>query len=292
MFGTKSNTGAVNPIRVPDLSNGSLRPKLKAAGIVTNSAQYKAAVKEMTKRAGSSGMFINVQAIKNLMKQYDKDGDYMDPATRLAGLLVTEENAASRKRIIAIPENSQDEMFELTKKEFLEGNGMGNGDTTKRLDIYTALYRKTSKNDRLAAGHTLSQYERADWEIETKYGGLKTKMRLEDFSAKNPQAIRQDLYAALFISNLSALMKSSAEAEMQEKLTGGKHKCQLNRSYIIGITVRYVKSLLTILNYKKQLAAPITRIQRMRSIIRPDRRFKRISGHHGTTNGFYIRVNL
>jgi hypothetical protein len=53
------------------------------------------------------------------MKQYDKDGDYMDPATRLAGLLVTEENAASRKRIIAIPENSQDEMFELTKKEFL-----------------------------------------------------------------------------------------------------------------------------------------------------------------------------
>ena len=292
MFGTKSNTGAVNPIRVPDLSNGSLRPKLKAAGIVTNSAQDKAAVKEMTKRAGSSGMFINVQAIKNLMKQYDKDGDYMDPATRLAGLLVTEENAASRKRIIAIPENSQDEMFELTKKEFLEGNGMGNGDTTKRLDIYTALYRKTSKNDRLAAGHTLSQYERADWEIETKYGGLKTKMRLEDFSAKNPQAIRQDLYAALFISNLSALMKSSAEAEMEEKLTSGKHKYQLNRSYIIGIVSRYVKSLLTVPNYKKQLTALITRIQRMRSIIRPDRHFKRISGHHGTTNGFYIRVNL
>ena len=79
---------------------------------------------------------------------------------------------------------------------------------------------------------------------------------------------------------------------MEEKLTGGKHKYQLNRSYIIGITARYVKSLLTILNYKKQLAAPITRIQRMRSIIRPDRRFKRISGHHGTTNGFYIRVNL
>ena len=64
MFGTKSNTGAVNPIRVSDLSNGSLRPKLKAAGIDTNSAQYKAAVKEMTKHAGSSGMFINVQAIK------------------------------------------------------------------------------------------------------------------------------------------------------------------------------------------------------------------------------------
>lgn len=119
MFGTKSNAGVVNPLRVSDLSNGSLRPQLKAAGIDTNSAQYKAAVKEMTKHAGSSGMFTNVQAIKNLMKQYDKDGDYIDPTTGLAGLLVTEENAASRKRIISIPESSRDEMFELTKKEFL-----------------------------------------------------------------------------------------------------------------------------------------------------------------------------
>lgn len=161
MFGTKSNAGVVNPLRVSDLSNGSLRPQLKAAGIDTNSAQYKAAVKEMTRHAGSSGMFTNVQVIKNLMKQYDKDGDYIDPTTGLAGLLVTEENAASRKRIISIPESSRDEMFELTKKEFLQGNGMGDGDTTKRSDVYTDMYRKTSKNDRLAAGYTLSQYERA-----------------------------------------------------------------------------------------------------------------------------------
>lgn len=52
-------------------------------------------------------------------------------------------------------------MFELTKKEFLRENGIGNGDTTKRSDVYTDLYRKTNKNDRLKAGYTLSQYERA-----------------------------------------------------------------------------------------------------------------------------------
>ena len=165
MFGTKSNNagvvkGVVNPLRVSDLSNGSLRSQLKAAGIDTNSAQYKAVVREMTKHPGSSGMYTNVQAIKNLMKNYDKDGDYIDPNTGLAGLLVTEENAAGRKRIISIPESSRDEMFELRKKEFLQGNGIGDGDTTKRSDVYTALYRKTSKNDRLAAGYTLSQYER------------------------------------------------------------------------------------------------------------------------------------
>ncbi len=161
MLGTKSNAGMVNPLKVSDLSNSSLRSQLKAAGIDANSAQYKAAVKEMAKHAGSSGMFTNVQAIKNLMRQYDKDGDYIDPTTGLAGLLVTEENAVNRKTLISIPESSLDDMFELTKKEFLQGNGMGNGDTTKRSDVYTDLYKKTNKNDRLKAGYTLSQYEKA-----------------------------------------------------------------------------------------------------------------------------------
>lgn len=161
MFRAKSNTGMVNPLKVSDLSNGSLQSQLKAAGIDTNSAQYKAVIKEMTKHAGSSEMFTNVQAIKNLMRQYDQDGDYIDPTTGLAGLLVTEENDVSRKTMISIPESSLDDMFELTKKEFLQENGIGNGDTTKRSDVYTDLYRKTNKNDRLKAGYTLSQYERA-----------------------------------------------------------------------------------------------------------------------------------
>lgn len=51
-------------------------------------------------------------------------------------------------------------MFELTKREFLRENGVGNGDTTNRSDVYLNLYRKIHKNDRLAAGNTLEQYER------------------------------------------------------------------------------------------------------------------------------------
>lgn len=52
-------------------------------------------------------------------------------------------------------------MFEQTKKEFLRENGVANGDTTKRSDVYTNMYRKVQKNDRLAAGYTMEQYERA-----------------------------------------------------------------------------------------------------------------------------------
>ena len=80
---------------------------------------------------------------------------------KAAGLLITDENAESRKRIIPIPESSRDEMFELTKKEFLRENGVQNGDTTKRSDVYTNLHWKMKKNDRLAAGYTMEKYEGA-----------------------------------------------------------------------------------------------------------------------------------
>ena len=142
------------------LNSSSIQSQLKAAGIDTNSKQYKAAIKEMM-QAGNGAMYTNIQCIKNSMKCYDKDGDYINPRNGLAGLVLTDENAGRQKRIISISESSKDEMFEQTKKEFLQENGVLNGDTTKRRDVYDNLYRKTKKDDRLAAGYTMEQYERA-----------------------------------------------------------------------------------------------------------------------------------
>ena len=118
------------------------------------------------------------------------------------------------------------------------------------------------------------------------------KDTIRKFFRKNPQAIRQDLYAALFISNLSALIKSSTEDEIREELNSGRHKYQLNRSYIIGSVSRYVRCLINIRCYKDKLQQLIQCAKNVRSIIRPDRHFKRKVSHHGITNGFYIRINL
>ena len=158
MFG-KPKTNVIGSFQLSQLNSSSIQAQLKAAGINTNSKQYKAALKQMTSNANGA-MYTNIQAIKNMMQSYDKDGDYIDPTTGLAGLLVTEENESSRKRIISIPESSKEEMFEQTKKEFLRENGVLNGNTTKRSDVYTNMYRKVKKNDRLAAGYTMQQYER------------------------------------------------------------------------------------------------------------------------------------
>ena len=162
MFGTKSTKGTsiIGSFQLSQLNSSSIQSQLKAAGIDTNSKQYKAAIKEMMK-AGNGAMYTNIQCIKNSMKCYDKDGDYINPRNGLAGLVLTDENAGRQKRIISISESSKDEMFEQTKKEFLQENGVLNGDTTKRRDVYDNLYRKTKKDDRLAAGYTMEQYERA-----------------------------------------------------------------------------------------------------------------------------------
>ena len=162
MFGTKNTKGTsiIGSFQLSQLNSGSIQAQLKAAGIDTNSKQYKAAIKEMMQN-GNGAMYTNIQCIKNSMKCYDKDGDFINPRNGLAGLVLTDENAGRQKRILSIPESSRDEMFELTKKEFLRENGVSNGDTTRRTDVYDNLYRKTKKDDRLAAGYTMQQYERA-----------------------------------------------------------------------------------------------------------------------------------
>ena len=156
-FGT-SGVNSIGSFQLSQLNSSSVQAQLKAAGINTNSKQYKSAVKQMMS-AGNGAMYGNIQGIKNLMSHYDKDGDYINPVNGLAGLLVTDENESSRKRIILIPDSSKEEMYELAKKEFLNENGTLNGDTTKRESVYNNLYRKMDKDDRLSAGWTMEQYE-------------------------------------------------------------------------------------------------------------------------------------
>lgn len=128
LFGT-AKTNSVNNIRLSQMNSSFVQKQLKAAGIDTNSKKYKAALNEMMKN-GNGAMFTNVQAIKTLMSQYDQNGDWIDPNTGLTGLAVTDENRNSYKQIISIPES-----------------------------VYTNLYRKMDKNNRLSAGWTMEQYE-------------------------------------------------------------------------------------------------------------------------------------
>lgn len=61
---------------MPINSKGS-KNLLKQSGIDTNSKQYQAVMKRMNASVGAGVGYTNPEAIKNLMKSYDKDGNYL-----------------------------------------------------------------------------------------------------------------------------------------------------------------------------------------------------------------------
>ncbi len=164
MFGgtkTTWGTGSALPgvFQFSQLNSSSIQSQLKAAGIDTSSKKYKAVIQQMTKDGCTGSMFTNVQAIKNLMKNYNSRGEWVDPDTGLTGLLVTDETGDSYKKIIDVPESSKDKMFEAVKNNFLNNNGMGDG--KGKTEIYMDMYKQMKSDDRLSAGWTLGQYHKA-----------------------------------------------------------------------------------------------------------------------------------
>jgi hypothetical protein len=158
MFGTTKST-IPGSFQLSQLNSSNVQSQLKAAGIDTNSKQYKAAIKQMMSNANGA-MYANIQGIKNLMKNYDKDGDFVDPTTGLAGLDATNIPISQRHVIIDVDEKNRQEMFDNAKREFLQENGIANGDTTRRSEVFRNYQRSVGKSDRLKGSWTLEQYER------------------------------------------------------------------------------------------------------------------------------------
>lgn len=163
--------------------------------INTNSKQYKAAAKdflaahraEVAKMTPEQKMMYELFGgeeayMKNVMRNYDSDGNFLN-AYGVAGMDATGKSLSEMHQIINVSEEYRQKMFDECKRHFIQENGVANGDTTKRRDVYDNLYRKTKKDDRLAAGYTMQQYERAyrnafyaaarkadpKWEIESLF---------------------------------------------------------------------------------------------------------------------------
>ncbi len=134
-------------------------------GIDTNSKQYKAAMK-MLNAAWAANPPVNMTeyekqlTIKNWMKSYDKDGDYIDPVTGISGLLGTGKSVSERHQIIKVSEAARQDMFDEVKRHFIQENGNKNGRTTKRSEVFQRYQKSVPKADRLKGTWTLEQYER------------------------------------------------------------------------------------------------------------------------------------
>lgn len=97
--------------------------------------------------------------MRNRMQLYDADGNLLN-ANGVAGMCMNGVSLSEAHQIIDVPEKWRDVMFEETKRHFIQENGVADGDTTKRSEVFTAYQKSTPIEDRLKGTWTLEQYER------------------------------------------------------------------------------------------------------------------------------------
>jgi len=68
------------------------------------------------------------------------------------------------------------------------------------------------------------------WGVETYYGRLKGRLDLGHFTGLSAQAIRQDVYATVFVSNLESLLIAPANQQLEQHAPARQHRQQVNHA--------------------------------------------------------------
>ena len=130
----------------------ALKEKGWLSGIMQNEAMMSSEERMIYETFGGRDTIIN-----NLMKQFDSEGDLLN-ANGVAGMDVTGKGT-SWQQLTSVSEEYRQKMFDNVKREFIQENGLSNGDTTKRSDIFKDYQLSVSKDKRLSGTWTLEQYE-------------------------------------------------------------------------------------------------------------------------------------
>ena len=127
-----------------------------------NSEQYKAVARDRLSSIIEAEMMMTPEQkmmyellggreanIKAHMSQYDSQGNMLN-GFGVAGMSMNGKTLAEAHQIISVPEKWRDKMFEETKRHFIQENGVANGDTTRRTEVFTAYQKATPVDKRLS----------------------------------------------------------------------------------------------------------------------------------------------
>ena len=85
------------------------------------------------------------------------------------------------------------------------------------------------------------------WPVETKYGELKHKLEIENFSGRTEEAIRQDYYISAYLSNMIAVAANETQPildDVQED-SHNKYEYKVNKNHAVGVFKdRFIQVLL------------------------------------------------
>lgn len=102
------------------------------------------------------------------------------------------------------------------------------------LDSGETEYLATSVIDETLTIEDFKELYFLRWPIESKYDELKNQWLMEEFSGATSTSVEQEFYINLFLSNIAALLKTSADDKIKENARPtNKYDYQANRAYII-----------------------------------------------------------
>lgn len=148
------------------------------------------------------------------------------------------------------------------------------------LDDGSTEYLVTNLMPEQLEAENFPELYRLRWGVESKYRELKNRLEIEAFNSIKPVSIRQEFFAAMYLSNLSAIIKREADSMIAISVDN-RHVYQSNRSYIINrIKCSIILLLRSPLSICSEIISRITdEASKVLSIIRPDRKFGRYRKH-------------
>lgn len=125
---------------------------------------------------------------------------------------------------------------------------------------------------------------RERWDIETRYNAIKNKLEIENFTGKLPDAILQDFYATMFLTNMSSalLYDYRDQIEAAHANPENKYKYKMNIAATISATKQTVVEMLSTPSKKRRQELLDEISQRlMKAVVpeRPNRSFPRKRVH-------------
>jgi hypothetical protein len=110
------------------------------------------------------------------------------------------------------------------------------------------------------------------WGVETYYGVLKSRLDLGNFTGLSAEAIRQDVYSTVFVSNLESVLTAPTNQQLQEQSQALKHRQQVNHA----VSFHAIKShIIALLASQEPVAQVVEKLQRLflatPTTIRPER---------------------
>jgi hypothetical protein len=75
------------------------------------------------------------------------------------GMIMNGKSESEMHQMIDVSEEYRQKMFDECKRHFLQENGVANGDTTKRSEVFRSYQLSIKEDDRLKGTRSLQQYE-------------------------------------------------------------------------------------------------------------------------------------